>query len=101
MKRIYTALNLPDAHIVADMLRHAGVAVQIFNANAASAMGELPVDVAQPQLWLENERDEIRAHAIIDSYLRATVSAAVRACRECGEENPLNFDLCWSCGKTI
>ena len=101
MKRVYTASNLPDAHIVADMLRHAGFSVQIFNVNAAGAIGELPVDAALPQVWLENENDEIKARALIDRYMHSAVSHSVKACNECGEENPLNFELCWSCGKTI
>lgn len=101
MKRIYTALHLPDAHIVANLLKHAGIAVQVLNVNAAGAMGELPMDAALPQVWLENAQDETAARALIENFQRAGATDSVRPCSQCGEENPIAFELCWSCGKTV
>ena len=101
MKRIYTALHLPDAHIVANLLKHAGIAVQVLNVNASGAMGELPMDAALPQVWLENVQDETAARALIENFQRASATDSVRPCSQCGEENPIAFELCWSCGKTV
>ena len=101
MKRIYTAAHLPDAHIVANLLRHAGIAVQIFNVNASGAFGELPMESSLPQVWLEEEKDESKARALIENYQRAAVSNIVRPCSQCGEENPIAFETCWSCGKAV
>jgi hypothetical protein len=101
MKRIYTALHLPDAHIVANLLTHAGIAVRIFNANSSGALGELPVDAAQPQVWIEDDRNEDRARLILENYQHTATSQAVRPCPHCGEDNPLTFETCWHCGQSI
>lgn len=98
MKRIYSALNLPDAHIVANLLAQAGIATQIFNTNAAGALGELPVDAAQPQVWIENDAQEVRARELIEAHQTANVRTAQRACLSCGEMSPGNFETCWNCG---
>ena len=97
MKRIYTASNLPDAHIVANLLAQMGIRTLVLNANASAIAGELPVDVAAPQVWVEEARDEARARAAVDAFLRASIGTP-RRCPECGEDNPSTFDLCWSCG---
>jgi hypothetical protein len=101
MKRIYTAAHLPDAHIVANLLRHAGIAVQVFNVNAAGAFGELPMESSLPQVWLEQDKDEDKARALIETYQRTADSSIVRPCSQCGEENPIAFETCWSCGKAV
>ncbi|HQZ44931.1 MAG TPA: DUF2007 domain-containing protein [Usitatibacteraceae bacterium] len=100
MKRVYNAANLPDAHIVAGVLAERGVRVRILNANAAGAMGELPVDAASPQLWVEDPRDEARARAVIEEFVRSSAGPP-RNCPACGEENPGSFDMCWSCGRGL
>lgn len=101
MKRIYSALNLPDAHIVANLLAQSGIATQIFNANAAGAMGDLPIDAAQPQVWVEDDAREGEARALILAHQRNQVPSTQRVCPHCGELNPGNFELCWKCGASI
>jgi hypothetical protein len=72
--------------------------VQIFNANASSAMGEIPLDAALPQVWVENPAHAAFARSIIDEFLRTSSTAGgVRFCPHCGEENPATFDFCWNC----
>jgi hypothetical protein len=73
--------------------------VQIFNANASSAMGEIPLDAALPQIWVENPAHAAFARSIVDEFLRKPSGAGgVRFCANCGEENPATFDFCWNCG---
>lgn len=97
MKRLCAAANLPEAHILAGWLARQGIRVRILNANAAGAIGELPVDAAAPQLWLEDPRDEERARRALEEF-RAQASGPARRCPACGEENPPAFELCWACG---
>jgi hypothetical protein len=97
MKRIYTASNLPDAHIIANLLGQMGIRTRVLNANASAIAGELPMDAAAPQVWVEEARDAQRARDAIAAFQR-TASGAPRTCPKCGEENPSSFDLCWSCG---
>ena len=80
------------------MLADRGVRTRIFNANASSLAGELPIDAALPQVWVENPADATRARGLIEEYLTSSVTGPPITCPKCGEENPLSFDLCWSCG---
>ncbi|MBL0143109.1 MAG: DUF2007 domain-containing protein [Betaproteobacteria bacterium] len=97
MKRLCNASNLPEAHILAGWLAQRGIRVRILNANASGALGELPVDAAAPQLWLEDPRQEAWAREAIEEFRRAAAGPS-RKCPACGEENPPAFELCWSCG---
>ncbi len=97
MKRVHTAANLPEAHLLVDLLAHRGIRARVFNANASSLAGELPIDATLPQVWVENAAHASRAREIIEEYLRSGNGPA-RKCPDCGEENPSSFDLCWSCG---
>jgi len=97
MKRVHTAANLPEAHLILDLLAHRGIRARIFNANASSLAGELPIDASLPQVWVEHPRDADRARELIEEFLRSG-SGPSRKCPACGEENPPAFDLCWSCG---
>ena len=72
--------------------------VRLFNTNASSIAGELPIDAALPQIWVEDPADFARARELIDEFLRSTHTGPPVKCPKCGEENPSSFDLCWSCG---
>lgn len=100
MKRLCNAANLPEAHLLAGWLAQHGVRVRVLNANAAGALGELPVDAAAPQVWLELPADEARARDLLEGF-RAPAAGPARPCPACGEENPPAFELCWSCGKGL
>ena len=46
-------------------LQQAGIAAHIFNEHMSSIVGEVPPDVAQPQVWIEDARDRPRANAAL------------------------------------
>lgn len=97
MKRVHSATNLPEAHLLLHLLADRGIRARVFNANASSLAGELPIDATLPQVWVDNAADAPRAREIIDAYLRSP-HGPPRQCPACGEENPSSFDLCWACG---
>ena len=80
-----------------DLLADRGIRARIFNANASSLAGELPIDAALPQLWVDDPADATRAREVIDAFARSPAGAP-RKCPACGEENPGSFELCWACG---
>jgi hypothetical protein len=98
LKKVFTAANLPEAHLLADWLADRGVRARLFNTNASSLAGEIPIDATLPQIWVERAEDAERARELIDAYFRARVVGAPMRCPRCGEENPASFELCWSCG---
>lgn len=97
MKKVHAAANLPEAHLLVDLLADRGIRARVFNANASSLAGELPIDAALPQVWVDDPSDAPRAREAIAEFLERP-AGPVRKCPACGEENPASFDLCWSCG---
>jgi hypothetical protein len=101
MERFYTALNRFDAYLVLHRLQRAGIAARIFNEHVQSIVGEVPPDVAQPQVWIENSDDRPRAERELAAMRSERAMTGSVFCRACGEENPANFEVCWSCGKSL
>lgn len=100
MKLAYRAASLPDAQIIADLLRAEGIDAHMFNQNAQSAAGEIPPAVAGPQVWVVDDDLLDRARRLIAAFQAAPAPGA-RRCPHCGEENPANFLSCWSCGRVF
>lgn len=97
MKRVYSALHLPDAHLLRDLLAHAGIPAFVFNENAASAIGLVPVGTAQPQVWIAQPHQEQHARAIIADYQTRPATIDTWTCAHCNEVNPGEFESCWQC----
>ena len=100
MFRFYIARQRYDAYLLADRLKQAGIRAHVFNEHASSIVGEVPPDVAQPQVWLERECDRERAIIVLREIEAAGRTSDV-ACSACGEASPSNFDLCWNCGTSL
>jgi hypothetical protein len=98
MKRVYTALNLPDAHLLRDLLQQAGIAAHVFNENANSLVGLVPVAAGQPQVWIAQLHQERHAKAVIADYQSRSPTTVIKTCNACGESSPGEFDSCWNCG---
>lgn len=98
MKKIYSAANLMEAHIILDLLMHAGINARLFNENAQGALGEIPFTHAYPDIWVSNDSDVERGKEIVRRYELSPIDAGIIFCKACGEENPANFQLCWQCG---
>ena len=101
VKRIYTAANLADAHLVRDLLQQAGIAAHIFNEYAMAAMGDVPMGSAYPQVWIAQLHQEQHARAVITDYEKKPMSSANKICAPCGETSPGEFELCWNCGEPL
>ncbi len=99
MKRIYSASDLVEAHLLVQLLREAGIECHVFNENLQGGVGEIPFTHAYPEIWVVDEADEARARALIQEYERAGRSAPSWRCPYCGEDNPGTFLSCWQCGR--
>jgi len=96
--RFYIARQRYDAYLLADRLKQAGIRAHVFNEHTSSIVGEVPPDVAQPQVWLERESDRERAQTLLERMEADAAAAGTRHCAACSEDSPANFDLCWNCG---
>ena len=87
-----------EAQIILDLLGHVGIKARLFNENAQGGVGEIPFTHAYPEVWVINDHDFERGQAVANRYEKAPVDTGVVFCKDCGEENPSNFQLCWNCG---
>ncbi len=101
MKRVYTAPNLPDAHLLRDLLQQAGIPAHVFNENATSLIGLVPVPSGQPQVWIAQPHQEAHAKSVIADYQTRHAAAETRVCPTCHEINPGEFDFCWHCQQPL
>ena len=101
MIRFYVARQRFDAYLVADRLNQAGIRAHVFNEHASSIVGDVPPDVAQPQVWLARERDRERATDLLAAIEAEAARGGQLRCTACGETSPGNFDLCWQCGAAL
>ena len=101
MFRFYVARQRYDAYLIADRLNQAGIRAHVFNEHASSIVGDVPPDVAQPQVWLERECDRERAQILLRSIEADGAAGGTRHCSACNEDSPTNFDLCWNCGRDL
>lgn len=102
MRRLYQAVNLPEAHLLLGLLAQAGIEARVFNEYAQGGLGEIPFMHVYPEVWLMDERDEPQARAILTAYERGAAPRSVaRLCPGCGEENPPEFETCWHCGAPL
>jgi len=97
MQRVFIAPDLPRAQLVVDRLAQMGLASRILNEFAGALGGEIPVQFACPEVWVEQDGDVVAARQVIEAMEAVVPSDAVRACPSCGEESPYEFETCWKC----
>jgi len=101
MQRLYSAANLAEAHLVRGLLAAAGIEARVLNEYAGGALGELPFTEVAPSVWVEEERDLIRARQVVATYENAVSVPGTTRCNACGEENPHDFAICWQCQRPL
>lgn len=101
MLKLYTAADLPEAHLLLGLLRQAGIEAQVLNRYAQGASGEIPLDQARPQIWLADPAAAEAATKIIQDYERQPPASEWLYCPVCKERNPATFEICWNCGNEL
>ena len=101
MIRVYVARQRYDAYLVADRLNQAGIRAHVFNEHMSSIVGDVPADVSQPQVWLDDDADRALAADVLRAYQEERNRSGTIACVKCGEDNPATFELCWKCGWSL
>lgn len=64
---------------------------------------EVPIPDFFPALCVVHDEDYDRAMALMREHAShdSAKSEEEVTCQECGEENPGNFEVCWSCGGNV
>lgn len=84
-----------------DILALHGIRAHVFNAHMQSVMGDVPMDAALPQVWLDDDGDRERATTVLRTHRASRNRTGTVFCPRCHEENPATFELCWSCGASL
>jgi len=96
MDVVYHAADPVEAEILRAYLAAHGIDAMVIGAPLWGARGELPAD-AYPRLALHDGRDRETALRLLRQYERRRHAHASWSCG-CGEQSPVTFETCWSCG---
>jgi len=103
MKRIYTAKNPIDAHLLKGVLETQGIQTEVKGDFMWSFLGELPVTPDfLPNVLVTDDADYERAMEIVKDFQSEETSTCHEAeewkCGSCNEINEGQFTECWQCG---
>ena len=95
MKRVFSSYNQTAVYHARNLLETDGIQTLVKNAILSSAMGELPPNECQAELWVLNDADTSRAEEILSSK---EAPGPDWTCPGCGERSGPQFTHCWRCG---
>jgi Putative prokaryotic signal transducing protein len=90
-----------SAYVLRDIFAMHGIKTHVLNEYMQGAIGELPVDAAMPQVWLDDGSDRPRATEVLRQFNVQRNRTGSLFCRACKEENPATFETCWSCSVAL
>ncbi|HEX8823537.1 MAG TPA: hypothetical protein VF794_26680 [Archangium sp.] len=100
MKRVRFSVHrtVGEARLLAGLLAGSDLSVEVRGESLSPLGGEIPSTETWVELWLPEE--EVGRGRELMAELEADQEASTRTveCPRCQEENPGNFELCWSCG---
>lgn len=100
MRKVYYTLDLAEAVLLKDHLVQNGVAASVLNKGAV----RLPHDGVAAEVWVGEDAANDEVVDLIRDFLKrrkdaVAASAADWRCQSCGEANPGEFEVCWSCAR--
>ena len=99
MVKLTTCSTLFEAQVLVDELERAGIPAFVANQDLHGTAGGLYSAVPHIDVCIANTSDEKLARDVLEAHRdrgRSSDERTVR-CPSCGEQNPDNFELCWSC----
>ena len=104
MKELFRDSDLTKVTYFRNLLEGEGIATMMRNEHLqSSGLAEIPIPEFFPALCVMSDEDYERAVSIIREHVQSNQERSDEevACAGCGEMNPGNFDICWSCGGEI
>lgn len=87
-----------EARLQAGFLEGAGLSVEVRREGLAPLGGEIPATETWVELWLWPQDVEQARQLLAELEENGEAASRTVNCPRCREENPGNFELCWSCG---
>lgn len=104
MKELFREQDFTRVGYFQTVLEGEGIRTHIRNQDLAGAgLSEMPIPDFFPALCVVNDEDYPRAIEILRRHAEESAknSESEVNCPNCSEENPGNFDVCWSCGSPL
>ena len=100
MHKAYYTLDLAEAVLLKDYLGRKGVPASVENRGVV----RIPYEGIASEVWVADEADTDRVRTLIRGFLKERKDTSATApsswrCQSCGEENPGEFEFCFSCGR--
>ncbi len=97
MKKVYTSEDRLMIYHFKNLLEVEGIECAVKNDCLSSVVGELPMLVTWPELWVLDSDMEKWAKELIKRSQKDVESAENWTCKNCGEEHLASFTDCWNC----
>ena len=102
MQRIYRHHDRFEVYRVFNMLEEAGIPCFVKNELIQGAIGDVPPQDSEPEVWLKDNEWKPKAQALIDAFEQEqkelqTCNQFAWICTACKEDNEANFNICWQC----
>ena len=95
---VFSSLNLAEVHLIRSVLIREGIPSHMKSQMLGPIAGEVPMDSARAELFVDEEDSERALEIIHDAQ---TIEGPDRPCPDCKEMNPPSFEICWRCQATI
>lgn len=101
MKELFREPDITRVSFFRMLLEEEGIPTIIRNEYLTmSGLSDIPIPEFYPALCVSEDADYPRAVGLIREHLAKERQGSREEipCPACGESNPGNFELCWSCG---
>jgi hypothetical protein len=102
VKRVFTAHDVTEAHLVRGLLESRGLTVAVHAEDLWGTRGEVPFIDAWPTVWVVDDAREAEARELVRQYESGGTEPASQMeawrCPQCGQQLEPQFTSCWQCG---
>lgn len=95
--KIYSTLNIAEAHTIAFLLENNGIEAVIENEGMTPLFGMVPAKDAEARIWVPGDRYGDATRLLAESSTTDISGKNMARCKRCGELVCDIFDYCWNC----
>lgn len=102
MLRLFSHHDRFEVYRIFNMLDDAGIPCFVKNELIQGAIGDIPPQDSEPEVWLHDVQWEDKAKQLISEFNREQQSMQSEnqspwICANCDENNEPSFNVCWMC----
>ena len=95
--KVYSTLNLAEAHTVAFLFENNGIGAVIENKEMNPFFGIVAAKDAEAQVWVPEEQSKEAEALLAESSSLDLADLKMATCRNCGVLVCNLYDYCWNC----